>query len=365
MSVDRRDLDELLVLPLQPAVSILMPAARGGPDTRQSPIRLKNLTREAARQLQAHGLEVEDAERLLAPVLSLGEDRAFWRRQDGGLAIYAAPNFFRWFMVNRTLRERVAVADHFLVTPLLPAVTLDRRFHVLALSQKNVRLIAATALEAHEVDLGDLPRSVSAALQLDTPDTQLWPYHVTDYKKEEALQFFHHVDRALRPFLADRSVPLVLAAVDYLVPLYRETNSHPALQPEAILGNPDGLSAETLAARAWEQLLRPHVAAEHEAAAQRFLEVAGVGRGSSDLATVLGAAHAGRVSDLMVAEDAERWGTFEPNSGTLTAWEHPGPVGDDLLNLAAVWTLERRGSVRVAECRQLPGGGEITAIFRY
>jgi hypothetical protein len=189
MSVDRRDLDELLVLPLQPAVSILMPAARGGPDTRQSPIRLKNLTREAARQLQAHGLEVEDAERLLAPVLSLGEDRAFWRRQDGGLAIYAAPNFFRWFMVNRTLRERVAVADHFLVTPLLPAVTLDRRFHVLALSQKNVRLIAATALEAHEVDLGDLPRSVSAALQLDTPDTQLWPYHVTDYKKEEALQF--------------------------------------------------------------------------------------------------------------------------------------------------------------------------------
>jgi hypothetical protein len=72
MSVDRRDLDELLALPLQPTVSILMPAARGGPDTRQSPIRMKNLTRVAERQLEAHGLEVEDAERLLAPVLSLG-----------------------------------------------------------------------------------------------------------------------------------------------------------------------------------------------------------------------------------------------------------------------------------------------------
>jgi Bacterial archaeo-eukaryotic release factor family 3 len=364
MSVDRRDLDELLALALRPAVSILMPAARGGPDTRQSPIRLKNLTREAARQIEARGLETGDAERVLAPVLSLGEDRAFWRHQAGGLAIYAAPNFCRWLMADRALRERVAVADHFQITALLPALTLDRRFHVLALSQKNVRLIEATALEAHEVDLGDVPRSVSAALLLDTPDTQLRPYHVTDYKKEEALQFFHHVDRALRPFLGDWSMPLVLAAVDYLVPLYREANSHPALRSEAILGNPDDLSAEALAARAWEQL-RPHFEAEYSAAVQRFHESAGVGRGSSDLATVLGAAHAGRVSDLMVAEDAEHWGTFEPDSRALTTRDHPGPVGEDLLNLAAVWTLERSGSVHVIERGRLPGEGEIAAIFRY
>ena len=46
---------------------------------------------------------------------------------------------------------------------------------------------------------------------------------------------------------------------------------------------------------------------------------------------MLGAAHAGRVSDLIVAEDAECWGTFEPDSGTLTKREYPWPVGEDLL----------------------------------
>src|SRR5919201_5439930 len=40
---------------------------------------------------------------------------------------------------------------------------------------------------------------------------------------------------------------------------------------------------------------------------------------------------------------AECWGRFEPDSRTLTTREYPRPVGEDLLNLAAVWTLEQSG----------------------
>jgi hypothetical protein len=41
------------------------------------------------------------------------------------------------------------------------------------------------------------------------------------------------------------------------------------------------------------------------------------------------------------------------------------PVGEDLLNLAAVWTLERSGSVHVLEHPRMPDQREIAAIFRY
>jgi hypothetical protein len=40
-------LEELLAVPLRPAVSILLPVSPSGPDVRQGPIRLKNLVREA------------------------------------------------------------------------------------------------------------------------------------------------------------------------------------------------------------------------------------------------------------------------------------------------------------------------------
>jgi hypothetical protein len=59
------------------------------------------------------------------------------------MAIYAAPNFFRPLSAPLELREAVVVGDHLRVTQLLPVLNLERRFYVLALSQKNVRLVEA------------------------------------------------------------------------------------------------------------------------------------------------------------------------------------------------------------------------------
>jgi len=361
VSLDRRALDDLLGVTLRPAVSLLMPARPAGADFREDPIRLKNMVREAADQLELRGLMADDAARLLAPAMELVEDRGFWRQPERGLAIYAASNFFRCHGVARPLRELVTVADRFHVIQLLPALELERPFYVLALSQKNVRLVEATRASARDVKLGDLPRNPSAALLYDTPEPQ--PSTVLD-RKEEILQFFHVVDRGLRPFLTDRAAPLVLAAVDYLAPLYRETNTHPRLLSETIAGNPDGLSPRALGARGWE-IVRPHFETAGTTAVERLRELLGLGRASVDLVTVLRAACEGRVSELLVADGRERWGAFEPDSGAVTLRDRPGPTGEDLLNLAAVLALEHRGAVHVVDRGRIPGDAELAAIFRY
>jgi hypothetical protein len=381
VTVTRETIRELAALARRPAVSIQMPTHRAGPGIRQDPIRLKNLLREAERQLGPRGIGADDAARLLAPAHRLTEDRAFWRHQAEGLAVFTAPDFFRAYPAPRPFLERVTVADRFHVVQLLPLAELDSRFYVLALSQKDVRLVEATATSAVEVELPGLPRSLQEALLEDVPDRGLQGHVVSggggergalfhghagglDQRKEQVRQFWHRVDQGLRPFLRDRTAPLVLAGVEYLLPLYRETNTHPAVVPASIPGNPEGLAAEDLRARAWE-LVRPQLEALRQQAVERYHDLAGTGRASSDVAAVVRAAYEGRVERLFAAVDAERWGAFDPDSGTVSLRAEPAPGTEDLVNLAVVFALERGSAVHAVEATGIPGRGPLAAVFRY
>jgi len=68
--------------------------------------------------------------------------------------------------------------------------------------------------------------------------------------KEEILRYFRGIDRALREVVPP-DTPLILAGVDYLLPLYREVSGVPSLVDESIVGNPDSLGLESLHDQAW------------------------------------------------------------------------------------------------------------------
>jgi len=378
--ITRAVLDELIGLDLRPAVSILMPTHRAGPEIRQDPIRLKDLLREVERQLEDRGLAANEISRLVGPGHDLVADRAFWRHQEDGLALYAAPNFFRSYHAPQPFRELAVVSERFHVTQIFPLLSIDRHFYVLALSQKDIRLIEATRTTAAELDLGDLPRTLSEAVLSDTPEQGLQQHLGTvvggsrgavfhgydpglDDHKESIREFFHRIDRGIRPLLSDRTAPLVLAGVDFLLPIYREANTHPGLLAKGVLGNPETLSVAALQSRAWE-LVRPHLEAAQAARADRYQDLVGTGRASADLPTVLRAAFEGRVNELFVAP-AQRWGAFEPGSGAVSLRDRPGGMAEDLLNLAAIYTFQRSGTVHVLDGQHVPGGGEIAATFRY
>jgi hypothetical protein len=379
--LDRGALAELAGLELRPAVSVLMPAHRAGPEIRQDPIRLKNLLREAERRLARRGIREDDAARVLAPAAELVAARAFWRHQQEGLAVFLAAGFARVHSAPRSFAERAVVGDRFHVVQLVPVVEADDRFYVLALSQNDVRLVSATPTTAAEVDLGDLPRNLSAALLEDTPERQIQSHVVSavggergvifhghgggmDDRKPSILQFFHRLDEGLRPHLGEPTAPLVLAAVEYLVPLYREANTHPNLLPDALPGNPEGLSAEVLQARGWE-VVRPHVERDRAAVAERYRALAGTGRTADDIAAVLPAAQGGRIEHLFVAADAASWGTFDPASGTVALRDETAPEAEELVNLAVIHAWQRGGAVHVVDSPDVPGGGALAAILRY
>ncbi|MGH7391517.1 MAG: hypothetical protein ACREM3_18960 [Candidatus Rokuibacteriota bacterium] len=383
--VTRESLEDLVERQEKPCVSIYQPTHRAGPDTRayaqEDPVRFKNLLREAGQRLTAGGVRSRAAQDLLQPARRLLDDPLFWQYQSDGLAVFLAPDTMRTFRVPFRFDELVVVAERFHVKPLLALLTGDGLFYVLALSQNEVRLLAGTRDHMGEVELPDAPRSLAEALRYDDPERQLQFHTGTpaggdrraamfhgqgtgiDDAKKNILRFFQQLDRAVVNVIRGASVPLVLAAVDYLMPIYREANTHPSLLGEGISGNPEGVRSQDLRARAWP-LVEPHFRRGREEAIARYRSLHGTGRTSDDVREAVLAAWDGRVDVLFVALGVRAWGTFAPDTRTVELGDE-APGHEDVLNLAAIQTVLNRGTVYAVPPAEMPDATPVAALLRY
>lgn len=381
--ITRDDIQDLLQNPGRPCVSIYMPAFRAGAETQQNPIRLKNLLRRVQGRLEEDGMRPADAAELLTPVRELVDDQAFWQTQDQGVAIFCAPGRFRTHRLPTWVDELAVVENRFHLKPLFTVLANGAHFYVLALSLKNVRLIAATRYTAEELELPGVPHSLTEALgDLTRRSTQfqvgtsaktvargpIFPGHGTaeDDLKAEILQFFNLTDKALLRHM-DRDVPVVLAGVEYLLPRYKETTEHPRVLDEGLRGNPDGLSPAELRDAAWE-IVEPVLTADRRRAAERYRELLGKGRASSRYEEVLPAAHDGRVETLFVARSVRLWGTYDVHRREVRLQgeqNRQGHGSEDLLDLAAVQTFLNGGQVYAVPQQEVPDGQAMAAVFRY
>jgi hypothetical protein len=107
------------------------------------------LLKQAQERLVEAGLSEHEAEQYVQPAYDI--DRTdFWRHQQNGLAVFIGDNFLRYYRVPLPLEERVVTSHQFHLKPLLPLLTQDTRFYILALSQKQVRLLEATRERANK-----------------------------------------------------------------------------------------------------------------------------------------------------------------------------------------------------------------------
>jgi hypothetical protein len=356
-----------------------MPAHRGGSE--EDPIRWRKHLAEAEYHLVKAGWRAAEVKEWLAPARRLLEDLVFWNNQSDGLAAFLAPQFLHLYRLPLAFRDRVVVGTQFSITPLLPLLSGKGRFFVLALSQKTIRLLQGTCYSVSEVDLKGVPRNLAEAL-LTHEAQQPFSFYGRraghgpgswggifhghgvgiDDSKEELLHFFQKIDRGLHPLLREEKSPLVLAAVDYLEPIYRQANTYAHLLERGIEGNPDRLSNKELHDRAWP-LVKPLFEKTQQRAAAQYQQLAGTGYACGDLNLVIAAAHEGRVDMLFVALDRPVWGVFDPSTGRVEQHQQ-ALFGDvDLLDFAAAHTLAYGRPVYALEPEQVPSGTDVAAIF--
>jgi hypothetical protein len=209
----REELKALVKRREGPCVSIYMPTHRAFPETKQDPIRFKNLLRQAEERLKAVGLRSPDAKKLLKPARALIKDGLFWQYQGDGLATFISSDGFYHYRLPLKFDELLVVTDRCHIKPLLSLIGLDGRFYILALSQNEVKFFQCTRHSVREVELKNVPRSLGEALKYDDPERQL-QFHTRapaaggeraamfhgqgvgkDDTKDNILRFFHLLAR--------------------------------------------------------------------------------------------------------------------------------------------------------------------------
>ncbi|MCI0457743.1 MAG: hypothetical protein L0Z62_12295 [Gemmataceae bacterium] len=376
----RDDLRTLLANRQPPCVSMYMRTTRGV--AHEDKTRWKNQVREAEERLVAAGQRAPKANEFLNSARELLEDAPFWLNVSAGLAAFLSPELVRTYRVPLPLDDLVLVADRFHVKPLLPLLAGNGRFFVLALSQNHVRLLQGTHYTAQQIDLQGVPTSLREAL-LHGDQVGMSTFHTrttaggpvgrreavvhgqgvdVEGTKESILEYFQGVDRGLHRYLREEQAPLVPAAADFLLPIYRLANTYPHLLDEGLEGNPDRLSAHELHNRAWV-LVQPHLQRTQEKIAALYRQLTGTGRTSNDVAAVVAAAYQGQIQYLFVALDQEQWGTFDPAALKAQVHDAAQKGDEDLVNLAAVHTLAHKGTVYPVELDQMPEHTPLAAIF--
>ena len=352
------------------------------PDPLQTRTRLKNAVDSVEKGLKDTGIGDASAAFLTAPIRALAadiEEREEWSKS---IVIFRSPDIFRYFAMRDLEHEFITVGERFQLRPLLGLLSRHQQFYLLALSLKHVRLFHCTHHSGEELDWRGLaPQSLQVRMNARQPD------HVLDNRAaggpsvgsmkgvvfgtdtdrerqdEYVMHFFNQVDKALEKILVDKSIPLILAGVELEIALYRRVNTYPQLMDREIHGSPDGLPARELRERALKTV-KEVFSAPLRKALDWFEQYRGTSRVASKLDEILKAASEGRVSDLILREDAAYLGIWDACAQTILApRDHSGQ--EDLLNRAALETVIRKGQAFAVKASEMPNRMDAFAVLRF
>jgi hypothetical protein len=331
--------------------------------------RLKNAVARVEKQLKDMRMESMVIESLLTPIRELTrtvETVGLW---SNALILFRSPGVFRYFLLRRQAPEMESVEERFRIRPLLSALTREQRFHLLGLSRQHIRLFRCTPHREEKVSIqAGIPRDMRVWLNTRQPDhlTEnrssggpsvgsmkgvLFGTNTDREREDEYLShFFEDVDKGVNALLQHDPTRLLLAGVEYEVAIYRRVSAYPRLFGNAVPGSPDGLPDHELHRRAMDVVMQEPSEILEKALAdfERFRDTTRV---TSDATEVMKAASQGRVADLLFREDA-----------TLA---EPRDPGSDLLDAAALETVQHYGQAFALEGKDMPIQRELVALLRF
>lgn len=364
-----------------PCVTLYTPLAEG---TANQTAKANDLEwRELIRQIEPKAGELGAKGReLLEPISNWDAIFPESAPQGQSLAVFRSADLFRVAWLDERVPSQAVLGPHFYVRPMLRELTGHKSFYILALSQKNVRLLHCTMRSSEEV-----PLPTATATSYDAYMNTAKPDHLladrssagpdvggskgvvfgTSSDREDKDQYLTHfyqqIDKGLTEVLRGQSEPVVLAGVEYEIALYRTHSKFPHLAEESVEGAPNSLKAGEMHARAIEAIRRCYDHKVDEALAEYDHKVGG--GGTNRLKDVVTAAHEGRVLTLLVSDSLQTTGVFDEATYTVRGRETGTTEDEDLVNDAVVQTILHAGQIYVAPNSKMPHGSAVAAIYRY
>lgn len=369
-----------------PLVSIYVPTFRAG-NVKEDRLRFKNALNEAVHCLIDGNLypdlemEKKDARNYLQSAIELLEDDNFWLHLSDGLAVFVGEDYFEHFVVPIPFGHKVYLGKHFYTRHLHPLIGQDDRFFLLCLSQGGTRFFEVHKHHIFPVEIKDLvPEDLETAInkQKDTVlqahsfgyETSIFHGHGggRETQVSELKDYFRQVDKGLMKMLHDENEPMILAGVDYLIPLYKEVATYPHIMEKYIPGNHEETNPVALHEMAWK-IMEPLEIKERNQDREKFEYHKQKGLASDRLKEIVLAAESGKVDTLYVNRDsAPIWGSIvsEDNVYAVKLFDKQSLNNKDLLEMASVAAWKNGGKVIEVPREEMPESEmPMNAFFRY
>ena len=360
-----------------PRVSLYLSTPRGGADVRQGPIQMKNLLRDAIRQLRDADMDEATASDLLGEVSKRLEAGSLWQDGEAGLAIFASPEETRVIPAPLAFEPEAHVGDQFMVRPLFPLLMRDGAFFVLTATQDEVMLYRGSRFGLSVIEDPRLPASAAEVTGSAEIENAIG-YHATARggasirthalgespgDAAEALldEYARHIAKSVETALAGETGPLVLAADDRLLGKLRRAITRKDMAEESIREHPSTLGPAVLHERAYA-IVRDALDGDRRTAIGQLEARLANGEAASDrLDAISTAAAEGRVDTLFVAADA--------SSPSLLGWlpgaAPPPEDGMAALDRAILETLAHGGRILTRPVDRADDLPPVGALYRY
>jgi hypothetical protein len=286
---------------------------------------------------------------------------------------------FHYYPLPFSVDELLVVAQSYYVKPVLPLFTNNGHYYILALSLNEVRLFEGTRYGVGQMALPDgIPTNMAEALRLDGPQKSLQMHSGGESgmfhgqgpgDEEEKIwveQYLNLVDTSLKEIFREQNAPLILAGVEYLLPMYHKVSEYQNIMEEGIIGSPDRLRPEELQEQAW-RIVETYFQQETKRTVEQYQQLADTDKATDNVEEIVAAAFNGRVDKLILSVENQIWGVFNPKDGKVirSSKGQSKKYNLALLDFTAMNTLQNGGTVCALSQDEMPTASPIAAVFRY
>jgi hypothetical protein len=297
-----------------------------------------------------------------------------------GLGVYIEEGMCWYIKLPSNPGRDILVNSAFNVKPLLPLFTGNEYFYLLVISKKQAKLFRADAFGMEHVNVpglseldsgsdheGEDPTAPTGLRgEKDAVDATAFGATIKgDQKKKRLANYLEEVDDVIwKEVLHDKTAPLMLAGVEYLIPIYKTVSDYTNICEEALTGSHERDEIPVLYEQAMKKM-KSHFQQPLLKAVEMYNNQSATALTTSIVDDIIPAVHYSQASHLFVQKDAQLWGTFDEAKNELKLHENKQDDSDDLVNTAIVKAIQTGAEVHVVEKEQMPAESIMAAILRY
>jgi len=365
-------------------ISIYSPTSKQSTDNYQADkTQFKNKLREIGKELgTVQKLEEIEIKKALAPAYALLDNLDFWQNNDKMLATFIIDGEIEQYRLPKYLDKPIhLVGKRPFLLPMVSELNNDGDFYLLHLDMERIQLFEGSRNTFKEVELDGEEIPISYAEEEANTEFQgirkrqgsvgsggEFAAHGEgpgEERKQLVQNYIHRMANKLDKKLNENPLPLYLAGLDYLIPMFQQASKYQYLKANH-MGRLNGTSINEIHKKAWA-LAENHFLEEKNRRREDFGFKASRNLAiSQDHEKLIKAALTGGVDTLLVNTNHQHfWGSFDEDEFKIKFDQ--GPTGENhcLVDEAAMKVIDAGGKVYMVATEDMPNESLVAGTLRY